>query len=572
MTEYATYENILSQYLYGSLDAPTRPEDRLRDWTGIPAQNQNTYLNVDTTSYMETVGRFAKFSDVPIVKDFFSGALSAQGVTGSDQVTRFSIEDLRDSLGRLPDSCEVVVSHYTADPTSDDYALRAFVWGTTQFAISGQTTLCWGPDGTKWLESASFRPFNDNFDFESTSGLAAFVNPTLKALVDPYEIGRRVDLRFSEASKEAYEATHLGDIYTEAMFNASAPSDYVLVNNLLTETQKDHAEYFVAEAASFWGQFVVGAAIGAAKLYSELNATGLIDYTAIDRDLIYGSDGDDVLGYGNHSGLLTGADPAQNGAYIVGGSGQDAINGGDKSDILHGGDGNDRITTGLNGAWFDEVVAGDGNDLIIVASGSTGSVVHGGDGDDTILIGSTGIHSFDGGLGADTVSFRTSQLNTYIELYNADSSDKIVWNGHVLTGGQTYVFDKEIEDDGNGNETEHYWIGWGDQYGAKYLKGTASGGTGDETDPYFEYQTLTVQLPDGTGFMIHDYQDGDYGLSLSGADPDEVAGWEDKSGVPTYSNAMDEIHQEFDGNLGSEQAIAAITVAGSYVDPFGFLP
>ena len=76
MTETVTFENVLSQYLYGELDMPESPGDRLRDWAGTPTVSQKSSLSIDAPSYMASVGRFAHLRDVSIVQDFFSNEVA----------------------------------------------------------------------------------------------------------------------------------------------------------------------------------------------------------------------------------------------------------------------------------------------------------------------------------------------------------------------------------------------------------------------------------------------------------------------------------------------------------------
>jgi hypothetical protein len=78
MTEYATLENILSQYLYGQLEMPDLPADRLR-YIPSTETDPHTNLTIDAVTYMGTVGRFAELTDAKIVQDFFDGNITRSG-------------------------------------------------------------------------------------------------------------------------------------------------------------------------------------------------------------------------------------------------------------------------------------------------------------------------------------------------------------------------------------------------------------------------------------------------------------------------------------------------------------
>ncbi|MFS0738620.1 hypothetical protein ABC347_16355 [Sphingomonas sp. 1P06PA] len=151
---------------------------------------------------------------------------------------------------------------------------------------------------------------------------------------------------------------------------------------------------------------------------------------------------------------------------------------------------------------------------------------------------------------------------------DGDADDVLVWNGHILTGGQAYVLEEEDVETGPDEVTTQRWIGWADANGVKYVEGWFSSGDGSEESPYVDYATLTLIFPDQSSIMIHEFEDGDYGLSLSGPTPGQVEASSDPDlvGIPRFGTSHDGIVQGFDTWLAPE-AIAALSTPGSYVVP-----
>jgi hypothetical protein len=305
MPEFATVENITNQYLYGTLETPSLVTKRLRD---LPA-DAVTELKVDAVTYMGPggPGRYALPAGASIIASFFDGSLSSSlGITDANGVTRLTVEQLLSIDSSYVSQTSYTINQYIIDPASDDYMDRAYIWGSTSFTLTKSTTFVWAPSGLS-IENAAVLPFDDNFDFISDNPFADIVNGVLKTLIDPYSIGRTVNLVFDEASKNAWESAAQGRVYTQANYSADLQLIEAFVNPLGVPA-------------------LVPAAL---ELLNELKANGVVEYERGGREIIYDSPQDDIVAAGIGS------------AIIVGGVGNDVLTGGAGDDVFYGGADND---------------------------------------------------------------------------------------------------------------------------------------------------------------------------------------------------------------------------------------
>lgn len=471
MTE-ATTDYVLNTYLYGVGVIPEDPALRLRPSDPTPVERY-----IDTTSYMGTVGRFATLASAQIVADFFDGNLSrALGTTDSNGVTRLSIAELSllQADGKPPASARFSVSQYAAGINDDDFAYRAFIWGETSFVLSPQTTFVWDANGDLTIEDGSVRPYDTDFDFLSGSRnpvIQPINDNILKPVVDPYGIGKTVKLMFGEDTKLAWDASHIGNVFDEADFQSFARPDYVF----------DTVEAAIAAV----GSYVAAYTIAAADLAVQILSGTAVDYTDGDRDIIYGTNGVDVLDYSSHINSPTGAVPFLHGATFVGGEGNDVILGGNQSDRLHGGAGNDILIGGSSQDWLK----GGDDDDIIVAKGW-----------DYVEVGS----------GEDIIWANDAQV---INIKDGDANDSLYWKGFKLIGGDWVVVEEETMEFALEPEynpwTEYYVHATHmDIYGIMYDWYSGSS------------NSVNISLPDGTSIWISDFVNGDFGIFLEEGDWD----------------------------------------------------
>lgn len=238
---------------------------------------------------------------------------------------------------------------------------------------------------------------------------------------------------------------------------------------------------------------------------------------------IYGTSGDDTrqggIGSDNIYGYEQGSDPDLE-------TGNDVLYGGDGRDNLYGGGGNDTLYGGnlndsLYGGKGDDHLYGDGdNDLL-----------DGGEGNDTMWIGgnSTGIDTFRGGAGSDTVKLFANLVRSEIIL-DADAGIEVLdLAGFTMAGsagsnifdfsGVTSVINAAgIIDLGAGNDI-YYGHAGADRVGGGTSNDTLYGNGGDD------------ELTGGSGRDLLDGGDGNDTFWIGDIDTDTFIGGNDTDTV-----------------------------------------
>lgn len=458
----ASIRNFILMYLYGATSLPESVEDRLRE---VP-EDYTFNVKVGHTEYMNSVGRYARPSQAPIVREFFSGNLdSSLAVTRADGSKSITIgEYVSAHLGSSP-SPTFEVSQYFTDPSSYDFTERAFIWGTTYYRVNDDARLVW-KDGEGFIEGLEVSadrlrgPSNDDFDFIAGNSLVQFINEKiLEPQIDPYGIGRRVSIDFTDSPGIPYLKYTPNDYYTD----------------LSTTNSEQHSVDIVAYLSA------------ADQLLDEIMFSDTVIYYDDDRFIVYGSFDDDVLN--ENSVAYSTFAPGFTGITVAAGSGNDLVTGTGFRDVVYGGTGNDMIY-GLGG---NDAIYGRGdNDTIFAGEGD--DLIDGGEGADTI----------DGGAGYDTIDFSskaTQGLNVKVhggDLGNGNQSMRFDVIGGLPDPTGDYLekvekiagtsFDDRIDsadavvdvDGGNGND----WLNaslelqsnWNEGYGV-----TVNGGAGNDT-------------------------------------------------------------------------------------------
>lgn len=189
------------------------------------------------------------------------------------------------------------------------------------------------------------------------------------------------------------------------------------------------------------------------------------------NDTIKGGDGDDHL-YG-------GGDPT------IAGSGKDKLYGGDGGDRLFGGDDNDFLDGGLN--------------VIDPNSEQRGDTFDGGDGDDILVIRGISCESATGGAGDDQFWIDSDPVGSYW-IMDSEAGDSLYYNGYHLTGGAKQVI--ELIYDPADYEVSYALVGALDGNGFIYS---------------WWGSQLAINAPDGSGILIEDFQNGDFGINVGAA-------------------------------------------------------
>lgn len=368
MTDYASVENIVNLFLYGSLNTPVDLEERLRD---LPT-DKVIRVDVDAISFMKSVGRFAHAGAAAIIGDFFSGDLSSSlGNLEPDGSIRVSVRELLNIDSAFEGKTRFSISQYETGTFESDYAYRSFIWGGTSYTLSPETTFVWDASG-QHIDNLAVVPFDTDFDFKSNNGLANAVNVLLQEKIDPQQIGRTLDLKFTASSKLAWK-------------NASAIDGYD-ANSYAKDVAKLSLEHSSMTQINLIGYY--DALIGL------LETEGIVEYERDGRPILYDSPRVDEIEAPSQASIIiagAGNDRVQGSAFedeIYGGGGADTIFGGNGDDVIYGGDGDDIL---MGGEGADTLSGGSGRDLLV-----------GGHGDDTFYQ-STGGDQIDGGSGSNTL-------------------------------------------------------------------------------------------------------------------------------------------------------------------------
>ena len=211
------------------------------------------------------------------------------------------------------------------------------------------------------------------------------------------------------------------------------------------------------------------------------------------------------------------SDTENRGAFMLGGSGSDALTGGAANNLLVGNAGADTLK---GGAGVDLLIGGADNDIL-----------EGGDSNDTLI----------GGQGSDTYKFTAG--DGWDTVVDSDGLGHIEYDGITLSGGQAVgdsgmVWQKK---DGQGKVQFTYIL-------TPWTEGTET------------YQRLSIQGKDG-GLIVKGWNPGQLGITLAGAaqiTPPPVAN-------PKISNESNLWHAATHTILdGSLIGIATTTAVGAY--------
>ncbi|MEQ1588766.1 MAG: hypothetical protein ABL902_00235, partial [Gallionella sp.] len=341
---------ITNLYLYGQL---TPPAD-LASASLIKPTAQNAIgmtIEVYMTSYMSTgPGRFALGSESSLVQAFFSSSTDLSWAVGHAYTKAELAQELirRGATDIDLTSYGINIAQVYLGDFLPDYLQRAYVWNSGAFMLDNNVSFVIDADGTRHIENYAIVPNPDaqeNFDFlgGDTSTVA---NTVLKPLIDPWGIGRTVNIDFSgRVPPKSYTTIdYLSDV---VIHDAQVAAGIVMVSSLVADLSGLSDQLWTA---------------GITKFIDPQN-----------RPIIYGTTGSETLNADfsfTQAPLLFSFKP--NGVRLIGGDGSDTLIGGSKGDFLDGGTGNDTLRGGggrdtlTGGAGFDTYVynAGDGMDTI----------------------------------------------------------------------------------------------------------------------------------------------------------------------------------------------------------------
>ncbi|MDO9179577.1 MAG: calcium-binding protein, partial [Agitococcus sp.] len=330
-------EAMTNLYLYGTLNTPSNKVTEAL----IRESGKKTTIYIDNVfSFMnDGPGRFAVGANISIVKQFMSGGLFS--VPG-----RYKVGD----YFPVPEQRNLTYQQYEYNDLSGDLTQRIYIYNTSGFVLNPDAYFVVKADGTREIENYSILPLDDNFDFESSNGAAKLLNPTLDDWIDPSDIGRRVEIKFStDAMKKSNTVYTNSNFLNELAIIRDQPVGAGIPSNFLGA-----GGVMYMEALGMWSD----------------GTTRFVDSQG--RAIIYGTDGNDLLSYAKIQSLnilspMYLNTSESNGIVILGGKGNDKLTGTDYKDRLFGGNDND-ILYGVDGddymeggAGFDTYIAGNGD-------------------------------------------------------------------------------------------------------------------------------------------------------------------------------------------------------------------
>jgi hypothetical protein len=321
-----TPAEITNLYLYGTISTP----NNLVNDALIRLPSATTAVDVDTVSFMQTIGRFAIGSQFELVQKFFNPSIfdpiiAPGAYTKSSLRTIFGISDAGWNM-----------QHTDYQDGFDDYAERVYIWNSQSYQIGDDAVFQVFADGTREISNFAIQPRKDvqeNFDFVGGGLIASFGNGYLEPRVDPSNIGRVVNIQFS--------GSPLGYTYDAAAYwNDRQRSESWEVSSLLNLPK------LISDMD---------------KLLDNLFTGGVTKFLDGNKPIVYGTTGDDLIldpyNFLKKDPFLSSF--KGNGIVILGGMGKDTIAGFNNDDKLLGGEGMDE----LFGAGGDDVLyGGDGID------------------------------------------------------------------------------------------------------------------------------------------------------------------------------------------------------------------
>ncbi|WP_323127639.1 calcium-binding protein [Acinetobacter rathckeae] len=497
-------KEILSLYLFGQKEIPSNLKDDkwLRD---KDAKGQLDHP-IDMVEFMtQGAGRYIQPGAFLAVTKFLEGKYSEKLTIGqsysfnelltkvvvidknSEKYTAFKAEFIK----KNPSASENVIdneykvaqgilglTNYNLDIDSSDYLQRSYVFGSMQFTLSDDTKFIIDESGQPRIENLRVVPIDDNFDYESRDGLAGKTNRITEPFIDPFKIGRQVELKYDQSTKDrlqAYDLTsanlptlhaqkkELDNLKSSIFGITDRPNIIALINGLDEIISIVNAIYRKDNKLIVYGSKQDDLDIQSkidkylknlppielsSSTYVAAYAVSIFPELDKQKEFVQNSGRIYVLGDGNDTITATDKDD-----IIYGGAGHDTIYGGHGNDLIYGGTGNDQLYGDqgndliVGGDGNIQIDAGDGNDVVAVLSQSYSKAeVKGGKGNDVITVtdgentleGNEGNDHIEGGKGKDRIDGGAG--NDYIQGHDGENELKGGEGNDYLVGGK----DKDI--------------------------------------------------------------------------------------------------------------------------------
>ena len=384
MTTLPTAAQITSLFLYGSDTPPTGGALASQN---LPNHAVGVLPDIDFKEFMETgPGRFANASQSALITQFFlEGGDNPPGRHLQPGESMTAAEFAAATGLELTYQVKQLFYH-DANESTLDIASRVYIYNTQEFSINADARFVVDANGTYRIENLRIeRPEDDNFDFVGGSLSSNVANQYLQPRVDPWNIGKQVDLKYSGdfviGDYGVAQFNHNRDYILDSYAPISTPVITIL-SGLTDQLFSDGTSRFIDQD-------------GRAIIYSK-NLASQIDVNTITG--AFNDRSGDYSFVANRAPLLV--DAAQsNGIYWVGDNGVDNVKAGGKDDVLKGYAGND-VFEGRGGA--DILDGGSGVDRASYESSDEGVTVD-------LALGT--------GIGVD------AEGDTLISIENVDGSD-----------------------------------------------------------------------------------------------------------------------------------------------------
>ena len=119
---------------------------------------------------------------------------------------RLNLGAMLDRAGIDRATFAISVLQYNWGIGDSDYADRCYVFGSSEFTLSRDTTFWVDAAGVRHISNAAVIPKPDNFDFSSDTGAAALTNFIAKTRIVPSKIGRKNFMTISTTEHKSLHA------------------------------------------------------------------------------------------------------------------------------------------------------------------------------------------------------------------------------------------------------------------------------------------------------------------------------------------------------------------------------
>ena len=339
-------KEITNLYLYKQMATPSdlTNEAIIRPKDVSEAVRYGADIEVDMLTYMTTgPGRFALGSESAMVQAFFS---TVSDLSWMEPGKTYKKADIISHLQLDPKSDRITIRQVELADAASDYWQRSYIWNSGLFKLSDDVIFTVDTQGKRSINNYSVRPYDEDFDFNGGGIIAAVANSVLEADIDPWKIGRKVNIKFVDGGMQTKTYT-VADISSESL---------------------RHIGHVTSGAVH-----MASGHIGLAAIQAQLWDGGVTKYLYKDKAIIYGTTDSDVLSEAQLNDLPLVSQlksyGQSNGVALIADGGNDTLTGGSKSDYLQGGSGADTLS-GKDGA--DYLEGGADADTYVLQTGLTG--------------------------------------------------------------------------------------------------------------------------------------------------------------------------------------------------------